>query len=1657
MTAREEASVDALADALAAHTLEPTEVGATRSKDRADKSAQDGAQQAEQAGAKKALRRTTPYERLHIGRYSFDPAAVRRFVQMRSSNLTPGMEPLIKEIEAKARAAAARAAAALARTPALGPGLQRSRSSKANTAPRITRHAPSAPKAGQAGPSSMDTELPALLTMKSFSERNFYRPQDDAVLVDASRWDDRLVSPPYPPEMDAFQNDAGWMGGEDGSEWYTDTMVKMEKEASHFVQVFEYFAHPWNPADLKTVHETDLGGDDRKMAKFLIQIHMRALESISASCGGSDKRVNQLQAFDLASLAANVQHMWEYRLAMQELKEARAEDAGLSAAAAAGVAAGVAAGSRAGRPPRRAAAPQAATPAPAPVTAAAAASASASATPAQDELVRLSTRQDGGDWYKQTAGAMVKQLRRHEALKKLMEDSNDVGIPQVLTPEWEEALRADDPPMMPMMASGPPRMGKSALITLMSGFGVKLGATVVLGVGPNKTIPFSEMISKYADKLQYTPLSFEDRMQQKPTLPVGRVPSAAQQQLPTAEATRAMPVGERLPLYHVRKAALGAATPSTKPMRTTHQGLEIATRWSKVELEDGSGGTAFTAIWRRSYARDYPMLMKLGTGSAWYAQRPDLLDAFPYTIPLIGRFGVEMSQSQTRTPKRDDGTPLTRGQIGQLPTGPVRLYMFSETVADDVRAALDVAKAVYDDVANKDSWCLFIHDEVQTAFAKDPTDTRKPRPNPDPNDGRRTLSTPVAEGQPGWMQAPEILRLHREAYPLALNLKLLVSATLLPALLEKRLFGTHGLTRYEQPMPNMTDATKPPARGKGEPQVVGSTLLALWNGWHEAYDKQIHADALLKKDTAVRFKPLLMPPRGRMFYCSKEAIAADAALPKWVQRENPPNPSSNGPSYYGTMEHFEVWGGGLLLQTTPLTETQTRLFGLTDDQQRTAFQNVLDKDIHQQSGMGRFCAAGMWKIDMAHHPNTKALRDDLTNKQIRYVERDQISYYPQNKVNGEFGPLPYRIAMATVVDYPTPAFVKTMLLAKEWIDEPAREEPDPMNPSRVKRAFFPMFVLSPTRSQIDTGGIMDWAVHVLKFGWVRMHNDFVVGARQHGPPVFETMVHAGGAYQSYELKDKENYASGASARHPAVTCRSIRQLRHKYGVTVLIYGSSLNERQQSRIVSGGDRRLVPESQDACAGGGSSSVASSSGAGTGAGTGVGTGTAPRKRKSVDDECKPQADDRIISITFDPAHPHNRFASYGTPSPNWQSYEEDDVKRAEVCGPGSFKPHDVKLDTQNNTWDQVGPPLAAGDMINEAQAYRIDWQAGTGRASPAPGRRASPATVPDAMDEDEDPPYVDEGDEGDEGEDEDQEGGGGGGGGGRRRRVGTVRDQPTWYQFDDALAEGFIPRLLFAENAAAHDTGNTVVLPLEDLNGVVLKLSIRSWSDAQTAAAHFQSTMGITKVVAAGYNMFEAGTTIQCSAQADSQYSDDRNATTALRTGVAMHGPTDLNWIPKCMALAVAARPSLDMSYQHLGRCFVDLGSEVVGRQRVPIYLPRHHKTDSPWRVTLLSTRQLIPAVDLYAKLELKFAALEGMTLTSAIGHLSQFVRSSYPETTLEHEAAIGLLLSSKLGVDARLKGFHDFFNLGNLLPADPTDRLVLQLMPSHDPDVVHTVS
>ena len=646
-----------------------------------------------------------------------------------------------------------------------------------------------------------------------------------------------------------------------------------------------------------------------------------------------------------------------------------------------------------------------------------------------------------------TAALMLKQLQRHNSLNALKDGSNNTGIPEGVDSEWKEALEIEDPPMLPIMACGPPRLGKSALITLMSGFAIKLGATVVLGVGPNKTIPLAEMLGKYTEKLQYTPLSRAEIEQQRKhqtqkdqdaagsssqqsgarapppsSIHAAHAPArarAARTERARARA-RARPYAAALPRSRPRVllcCCAERAAPAQKRMRTTHQGLEIATTRGSLPQRDGSR----QALWARSYAHDNDILGSK-TGPQWYLwymeQHKTL--THPELMPLFGRFEKEMQQSVARPPSRRDGTPfhLNESEVKLLPKSPVRLYMFSETVVGDVQAALDVATSVYKNTDNVQSWCFFIHDEAQVAFAKNPSDTRI-RPGQ-----QQKKPVPIKEGATGWLNPPDVLRLHRETYPLALNLKMVVSATLLPTMLESRLYGEHGLVEYSEAMPSLT----PDERNKLSEEHAAAALEPKWNVWHDDYDKQLFEAALLA-ERRTRFTPLLLPPRGRLFYCSDEAgqRGVKKLLPEWVKTENTPTAGSNGrPSYYGTMEHFEVWDGGWLTKTA-LTEEEKTLTHI-NEKMLEAFTNALNKDINKNEGKGKYCPGGMWQIDMSHIPNTKALRYSLTRLQTAYAETEQ---YIQQQTTGAATELAsYRRSMATPVDYPTEAFVKTMLLVK---------------------------------------------------------------------------------------------------------------------------------------------------------------------------------------------------------------------------------------------------------------------------------------------------------------------------------------------------------------------------------------------------------------------------------------------------------------------------------------------------------------------------------------------------------------------------------------------------------------------------------------------------
>jgi len=140
----------------------------------------------------------------------------------------------------------------------------------------------------------MQTEPPVLLKSGIFSVRNVHR--------DLSAAEDALL-----------------IGGPHRTRLVEASLEQVAYNA--------YFASPWDSDDLQQVYKIELKSDDAQMAMFLIQLHLKALKSIHVMCCASDARMDQLRAFDPASLAANVQHLWSYRLSIHELKKARKTDA----------------------------------------------------------------------------------------------------------------------------------------------------------------------------------------------------------------------------------------------------------------------------------------------------------------------------------------------------------------------------------------------------------------------------------------------------------------------------------------------------------------------------------------------------------------------------------------------------------------------------------------------------------------------------------------------------------------------------------------------------------------------------------------------------------------------------------------------------------------------------------------------------------------------------------------------------------------------------------------------------------------------------------------------------------------------------------------------------------------------------------------------------------------------------------------------------------------------------------------------------------------------------------------------------------------------------------------------------------------------------------
>lgn len=1660
--------------------------------------------------------------------------------------------------------------------------------------------------------------IPELLSMTMTGKQRPNPARDFANstnLLHSRRWRGYVKGPaeeggkecqPVVPDSNPYSDARGW-----GGDWMTPEMTDMQEVHKQLASDQRYFERKWDRNALRAIYDSIetrykeaqvdpqrffVGGQknreepaaagcpkngpattqmptgpDAIMAKFLIRMHLSALEIISKKTTGTDKRMKMLNCFDLASLEANVEYLWKYTRLVRLSKLARVQGA------------------------------------------------------TNDYMVMSNQEDDQG-----TVGKMFLQDNKLRDIDAYMQASGHPGGPQ---DQLRQDLQDPNPPMMPAIACGPPRMGKSALIALYSSFVVKLGGTVMLGVGPNKIIPFQEMVAKYTEKLQWTPTSQEEDEHQTafaaraakraaereaerraavaqaqapppppprpadcqgcdagggPDLPpdpcleaekdlseksMGSVDTPPNQG--NADVDMTLPAAGSGPVrmveyprwdvvyaptddpptvqlngfswrggqmrvlnYEAKRADTGVDM--DKPLRTTQQGLEIATMWGRATVQTQTK-TQTIDVWKRSYANGSTLFKDNGLDrpSKWGAWYSSQLANQP-TIPLLQRALAGVHHEHMQLDK------------------PVQIYMYSETEENDVKAASDVVDAIHE-ISDPDSFCVSIHDECQSAFAKSTEDPTVPKLDPTTgqqarNQGKLLFRT-VAEGERNWQKPKPVLYQHRRAYAVLRNLKLLVSATVLPATMESKLFGRVFLRDWGERQAAAPAAAAPapaPAGGQGSSiQAYPRGIAAAeqhkeWEVWHKKLDAQLVEDvkeaATQKLKISARMCPMLLPPRGRLFYGGPNVKDKDR-LPPFVTCENPVNGNIGGAaSYYGTMAHFKPWDPGMLgrdYDADKLMEEWMRPF-------RLKWINVFDPAEWWQEGSTCYTTDGQWDMDLSHNPSmyrgaAPTAKEQIMTAQTEYGLKRQFvaSLVPSKGVELSDGTkrhistAPYRRPMSIVVDYPSSEFVKTMMMVKDWLDDGPYDEFNKRTEcsEHIVRTFFPMFVMCPTRTQQNDEGVIDWSVQAIKYAWYRMHKDFTINTRlSSANRVTENRTLASirirktdGSDEDVALPDQTAPAQSNTKNfeHPYHRCKTLRQFRARYGMVVLVYGATFDDTQRKRVM------VEPAAPRTKSGRGTTPSP-----GPSAGSGSGRGTPAALDESTDD--RSTADDRIISLLFDPAHPQNRMASYGDAPSGWMVLDDDYARVNEVTerspldtfvdvvgvfdltnsGSLSYKLRELLPVSPEGMELTLQPASEASRVLGATMTIKIALKvpvteyeeiiatledrfgtvaafrnSGVFDSSPVlavrPERHSWNRNAPERQEENPSNrperlkpfeiklsdigswidvgPHVARGNMVPDAE---------------AKRVrgmvettaeGTIRANvevaPGYqrYFFASELTPEFQPRLSYMSDLQGPE--QPVKTPLEDLNGIVPKLQWQSWPDAQTAIAHFEKHYGITRIMASGYMMFQAGTTLQAGISNNCRYAAHHpnmyETYKDQKERVNHWGPTDLNWIPKYMALASSSEASIDVLYQMLGRCFVDLGADARNQ---PIQLPEDPATGEPWKVSLLGARTLIPAVDLYAKLELRFSQLEGMTLTEAVAHLAQFAKSHHPNPTSTLQlkdmpkerkqhvgGALPLMFMYRLGVEGRLHGVHEFFKLMEKPPPYYMDHKLLTPIPPRDPN------
>lgn len=1042
-------------------------------------------------------------------------------------------------------------------------------------------------------------------------------------------------------------------------------MDRLIEQAALAVQENRYFQQSWSIDELLELeshlpenYETSTAAGaarysnrwtdfkDTYMAKFFIHTNLMCLEAASrrtsAAARPTDFRTRMIESFDLPGLLQNVKKIWRYRKNIWRLKT-RTQDpnhAGPMYDLASGCAAA--------------------------------------------QILR-------------TAGGNLRAVPGLEA-SEYDELDYDTYTPLALAQEYENfrirglymqhgygrAGHTDDlhyapPPELPSLILAPPRMGKSALIWLMTSFGVKLGGTVFIGIAPHKKIPMDEMLGKVQEQLQWTAYSSKE-LQVKRRAANGSAAAAAaagpSSRAPTPTAlleqpgSAARPTTRMAPRTGEETEAARAVMSASKPRHTT-QGLEVAVPWTSVprapgdpQIDPNSAPTKNEWLWRRAtvHGAHYSTTHPKGT--------PD--------VKLLPVEGVTKQQYLAENHKQgiDEWHPHAVGTVYDMmhersvpgeTHAQTHVFLYSHAVVGDARA-VEQATALLrtpdpdrwsriagrDVKSSVDQWTLHIRDEAQY-LCQSATDSQKlseldaqmpwirdhAQQTPEiqaavasgrlPAVGANVDPQEVQENEiggrwgVGWRQPGEVLDALRSTYPVVRGLSICVSGTILPCMIETQLWGDPALPEVDAG----GSAGTPPL-----PLNSDSGHVNEWKQWFKTWDRALVDKTKASYDSNARLaNPLLCspltPPRGR--------IADVKKLPGWVQRGDPDNvdkfndakgnvdPPPLGRTYYGTMEHVVQWHGGplTLLYGDAIPQGFSRgppvdgivagdVVDLNEavrnkSAPRTALQGagvygvsgspsvfpLLNDDVRGRSGIGKFLAFNMNKLDMAHDYESADLRAEMNalvaayqnDWQLRGADGNKVAYpgagpgidqkpgdyartvvarlrknsallaagrqvvWPERLNDHRFdyyrgrhyyrpvpnAPtlrlMPHRRIMASVLEFPSSDAVKVLTHVKEWLEMDAIEVPRHDDRNQIRHVFSPMYVMCPLRRQVGDSGVADWVKHAIKFAWLRMHKDFLRPApKRFGLARQERLLRRAQSQQAGEAAVAEAQAAVAEAQ-----------------------------------------------------------------------------------------------------------------------------------------------------------------------------------------------------------------------------------------------------------------------------------------------------------------------------------------------------------------------------------------------------------------------------------------------------------------------------------------------------------------------------------------------